>query len=44
MDKLKSSNFKKELDNFVEQEDNLKKEDLFMGMTDEEILVNKNEW
>ena len=42
--KEKAFNFKQQLDQFVEQEDIKRGEDVFMGMTDAEILVNKKEW
>lgn len=42
--KQKAINFKQELDQFVQQEDNKRGEGVFMGMTDAEILVNKKEW
>ena len=44
MDKEKALNFRKNLDKFAEDENELKEGQLFMGMTDQEILVNKSEW
>ena len=43
-EKDKALNFKQQLDEFVLQEDDLRGENVFMGMTDAEILVNKKEW
>jgi len=39
-EKEKALQFKNNLDEYVEKEDNIKDNELFMGMTDEEILVN----
>lgn len=36
--------FRRKLDEFAEEENTRKDEELFMGMTDAEILVNKNDW
>jgi hypothetical protein len=42
MDKDKALNFRKQLDEFTKEEAEYKQEELFMGMTDAEIMVNKS--
>ena len=44
MDKEKALEFRKKLDLFMREENQLKEGELFMGMTDQEIMVNKSEW
>ena len=44
MDKEKALEFRKKLDLFTQEENQLKEGELFMGMTDQEIMVNKSEW
>lgn len=42
MDQEKALDFRKKLDLYTSEEANRREEQLFMGMTDQEILVNKN--
>ena len=44
MDKEKALEFRRKLDRATQDENHLKEGELFMGMTDQEIMDNKTQW